>query len=376
MIRQGAMMNPTHQSQAPWSHRLLVCFFSLLFALLVYWLLGFVVRDIATWPGPDYAALEAQMIDPSLRQEAQALREQIEESNRLVNGYRQRQAVLRDSTANSERTMNQLLELQKLNLQKNLAPTEADQRAFDESRQLFLDHQKKYQEINDQIATATERLESLERQQRQSQKRIEEQRRPVQEAYARHSTLHQLKLALGKLSVLLPLLAFAVWLFVKKRGGLYAPMIYGFGLAVLVKVGMVMHEHFPRRYFKYILTVAALLLAARVLVYLLRLRAFPKPDWLLKQRREAYERFRCPVCGYPIRRGPLKFIRWSRRNLRRIQPASDPSDRTDEPYICPVCATSLFEECPACKGIRHSLLPACTHCGAPSSPAQSPRPGG
>ena len=34
------------------------------------------------------------------------------------------------------------------------------------------------------------------------------------------------------------------------------------GLAVLVKTLMVMHEHFPRRYFKYVLIVMALLLAA------------------------------------------------------------------------------------------------------------------
>ncbi|MBN2507140.1 MAG: hypothetical protein JXQ71_10630 [Verrucomicrobia bacterium] len=74
--------NPPRHHKGPWAHRVLVCGFSLLFGLLVYWVLGFVLRDIAA--------------------------------------HKQRQSVLRDRTLNSERTMNQLLELQRLTLQKGL----------------------------------------------------------------------------------------------------------------------------------------------------------------------------------------------------------------------------------------------------------------
>jgi predicted RNA-binding Zn-ribbon protein involved in translation (DUF1610 family) len=175
---------------------------------------------------------------------------------------------------------------------------------------------------------------------------------------------HQLTLAALKLAVLVPLLALGVWLFVKKRNALYAPLIYGFGLAVIVRVALVMHEHFPRRYFKYILVVIALILVGRILIYLLRAVAFPKPDWLLKQYREAYEHFLCPVCSYPIRRGALKYLFWNRRNLRKLVFPATAGPLPEEPYVCPVCSTRLFEECESCHHVRHSLLPSCDHCGA------------
>ena len=91
--------NVTAPHPGPWTHRLLVYTFSLLFGLLVYWLLGFVVRDIGTWPGPRYDEVQRQMLDAPLLEELESLRLQIEETNRTITGFRQRQEVLRDSTA-------------------------------------------------------------------------------------------------------------------------------------------------------------------------------------------------------------------------------------------------------------------------------------
>lgn len=356
-------------ARGPWTHRLLIGFFSLLFALLVYWMLGFVVRDIGTWPGPSYQDVEAKLQDPGARAEINRLQTEIEAANRSINEQKQRQAVLRSSTENSERTMTQLLELQKLTLQKGLQPSPEETAALAESEKLFLSNQRQYQALNEQVASMTEQLQSLEGRQRDAQSRLETQQQPIANEFQRLQTRHQLKVAALKLSFLVPLLILAVVLFLKRRSGLYAPLIHGFGLAVLVKVVLVMHEHFPRRYFKYVLVIAALALVARILVYLLRLAAFPRPDWLLRQYREAYEHFLCPICGYPIRRGPLKYLSWTRRSLRKLTvPASTPA-ASDEPYTCPVCATPLFEECPSCHSIRHSLLPVCTRCGAEKTPA-------
>jgi predicted RNA-binding Zn-ribbon protein involved in translation (DUF1610 family) len=357
-------MNTLPEQKGPWTHRFLVYFFSLLFGLLSYWLLGFVVRDIGTWPGPSYEEVQRQMLDESLLQELDDLRLQIEETNRTITDYRQRQEVLRDSTGNSERTMNQLLELQRLTLQRGATSSAEEQQALAESQKLFLANQSRYQEINEQIATLSEQLRGLERRRRDAQRAVDSQQGPIQQEFQARYSRHQWKLAALKLSVLVPLLAAAGWLFLKRRGGLYAPLIYGFGLAVLVKVGVVMQQHFPKRYFKYVLIGVAIALVARVLIYLLRMRAYPKPDWLLKQYREAYEHFLCPACGYPIRRGPLKYLFWNRRSLKRLRVPIHPEMQTDEPYSCPACGTVLFEECPSCHGVRHSLLPVCTKCGA------------
>jgi hypothetical protein len=363
------------EHKGPWTHRLLVWLFSLLFGLLVYWLLGFAVRDIGTWPGPDYDEVQRQMLNPALVQELENLRLQIEETSRAIADYQQRQVVLRDSTANSERTMNQLLELQRLTLQKGLASSPEELQALAESQKLFLANQTRYQEINEQIAALSEQLRDLESRQRKAQSQVDQQRDPIQREHQARYSRHQWKLAALKLALLIPLLAAAGWLFLRKRGGLYAPLVYGFGLAVVIKVGMVMQEHFPRRYFKYVLIAVAIGIVARVLVYLLRMRAYPKADWLLKQYREAYEHFLCPACNFPIRRGPLRYLFWTRRTLRRLRIPATADPQVDEPYTCPACGTVLFEECPSCHAVRHALLPVCAKCGAAREVVEAaPRP--
>jgi hypothetical protein len=370
-------MKPTRAQKGPWIHNLMVWFFSIVFIVLFYWLLGFIVGDISTWPGPDYQSVEKGMVDQGLLKELRTLDEQIQENNRSVASLKQRQSVLRDSTSNSEKTMNQLLELQKLTLQKSLTPSKEEAQALAESQRLFLANQAKYQEMNDQIALLNDQLGVVQNRQRAAQKILETERPAVQEEFNRLHSRHQFKLAASKLSILVPLLGLAVWLFFKQRGRLYAPLVYGFGLALLVKVGQVIHEHFPSRYFKYVLLVVSLLLVFRILIYLLRMTAFPKLDWLLKQYREAYEHFLCPVCEYPIRRGPLQHLFWTRRSLKRLRIPAMANPTPDEPYVCPVCATRLFEECPSCKSIRYSLLPACDHCGAEQPlqlPTDSPDP--
>ncbi|MBX3744900.1 MAG: hypothetical protein KF833_06275 [Verrucomicrobiae bacterium] len=350
--------------QGPWLHRFLLYLVAVAFGLLIYWLLGFVMRDIATWPGPDVAMIEESMLDPQQRADLVDLRQRIMATRRAIDADRQRQAVLRDSTGNSERTMNQLLELQRLTLQRELTPSPGELEALAESQRLFLANQTRYQEINDRISNRTEELESLEDNARTLEAQLAAQRSLVQEEVQRRYAHHQWRRAAVKLLVLLPVLVAAVIAFVRFGSGLYAPAVWAFGIAVVIQVGWVMHEHFPRRYFKYLLIGVAILLASRLLLHLIRLRAFPRPDWLLKQYREAYEHFQCPICAYPIRRGPLKFLFWNRRSIRRLHPGPDPAGTPDEPYVCPVCATRLFEECGHCHATRPSLLPACPRCGS------------
>ena len=88
-------------------------------------------------------------------------------------------------------------------------------------------------------------------------------------------------------------------------------------------------------------------------------------DRQIKQYREAYERFLCPVCEYPIRTGLRRFLYWTRRTVHKTIPAQASSGQPlqDEPYSCPSCGTTLFEDCRQCGHSRHSLLPHCSHCG-------------
>jgi rubrerythrin len=97
----------------------------------------------------------------------------------------------------------------------------------------------------------------------------------------------------------------------------------------------------------------------------LRMVVPPKKEFLLKQFREAYEKFVCPVCEYPIRRGPLRYAFWTKRTIRKlILPEPSAPATNDDPYTCPACGVMLYEKCPVCGGVRHSLLAYCEKCGA------------
>jgi hypothetical protein len=116
---------------------------------------------------------------------------------------------------------------------------------------------------------------------------------------------------------------------------------------------------------QYILIAIAIALVVQVLLYLLRMVVSPKKEFLLKQFREAYERFVCPVCEYPIRRGPLRYAFWTKRTIRKlILPEPSGHATNDDPYTCPACGVMLYEKCPVCGGVRHSLLAYCEKCGA------------
>ncbi|MEX0701887.1 MAG: hypothetical protein WD069_07305 [Planctomycetales bacterium] len=357
--------------KGPWLHRFLVYGLTVLFGLLVYWLLGFVVDDIGTWPGPDYAALEERMLDPALKAEAERLDKEIAETQRAVATEQARQGILRDSTDNAQRTMNQLLEFQKLSLEKGVTPSAEEQAALAESQKRFLTNQTQYQEISEEIARLQERSRELEEEQRANRERLDEARKPIQAEHERLLERHNLVLAGLKLAFLIPLLVLAAVAFIRMRTSAYVPLVAAFAIAVAAKVMLVMHEHFPTRYFKYVLILTLLAIVTKILVSLIRTRAFPKADWLRKQFREAYEAHLCPICEYPIRRGPLKFLYWTRRTIKRLPVPRTDGAAIEEPYSCPSCGTRLFEECSACHAVRHSLLPTCEHCGAtqPVEPA-------
>jgi predicted RNA-binding Zn-ribbon protein involved in translation (DUF1610 family) len=341
----------------------LVWIFSIALGLLIYWLLGFIVNDIATWPGPDYQNLETNMLDAQRVQELKKVDTDLTDVNQQIGQRKNRQSLLRDSTESSKQTMNQLLEVHRLSLEKNVEPTQTEQEALAEAEQLFLDNQKQYQQLNTEIVLLEEQLSTLGQRQESLNEQLETARVPIRQEYQRLRQWHDLMLAAIKLAVLLPLSLIAGWLFLKWRHRTYAPLTFALGIALAVEVTLVMHEHFPARYFKYILVVAALAVVTQILIYLLRMMAHPGRDYLLNQYREAYERFLCPVCGYPIRRGPLKYVFWSRRTIKKLHFPPPMPSQPEEPYTCPACGTRLFEECASCKKVRYSLLPVCTECG-------------
>ena len=296
--------------------------------------------------------------------EQKLIQEQLADTGRKLQEHHSRQSLLRDSTSRYEQTMKQLVELQRLNVEKGVTPEESSQKALAESVAFFLSNQKADQTLNEEITNVTGQERALEDKKRDIEKKLEKERKPARKEFERLQRQHGRRLAVFKLLFLLPLLACVVVAFLKKRNSAYSPIIYAAGIAVLWQTILVIHQHFPTRYFKYIVLCAALAVVGYTLVYLLRMLRAPKRSWLLKQYREAYQSFMCPACEYPIRRGPLRNLFWTRSTIKKLQVPQTAIPEKEETYSCPACGSQLFEECPSCHGIRHSLLPFCDKCGA------------
>lgn len=355
-------MSTTAKPKGPWIHRFSIRLFTVILSILVYWVLGFLVEDIESIKGPDYNAIEKKHVDQELVEQQKKLASEIEEIDRSIKNKRDEMRIVSDSSHNLQATINQLIQLQKLAVEKSVALPENEQATLSGTLTHFLESQKAYQAHNAELSRLTEGKRNLESRKLQVDRKIKKQREPAREEYNTLREKHDLRLAFFQLLILIPLLAAGVFLLLKKRGSIYYPLIMGYSASTLLKVSLVIHEYFPSRYFKYVLIFGLLIAVIKLLVYFIRVVAFPKAQWLTRQYREAYERFLCPICEYPIRTGPRKFLYWTRRTVNRIVlPKNAPEE---EVYSCPACGTELFEECPECHKIRHALLPFCRHCNA------------
>lgn len=360
------MSSPSTSGRGPIGHRFLVLLFSVGVSILAFWLLGYVLRDIDQIDGPSYQNMVTEALPPSLVEQQKQLAEQRQENQIRKKEVEKRRDLLRHAVENSQQTINQLLELQRLSLEKEAQLSDDQQNALAENLQSFLDRQQQSQTLSEELVGLETAAQAIEEQFRDLTRQLQTAKEPLDQQYQIAQQAHQWRLAAWKLGLLLPFVVIAGGLFFKLAGGTYAPLIYAFGAALIGRVLLVMHEHFPAIYFRYLLIGTALCVAVWVLVKLLRTISNPSQEWLIKQYREAYSAFLCPQCEYPIQRGPLKFAAWTRRTLRkRIQTVSAiDAVKGDVPYTCPCCATKLFETCAQCGKTRASLLPACDKCGA------------
>ncbi len=355
-------MSTEQKPKGPWIHRFSIRLFTVILAILIYWVLGFFVEDIESIKGPQYDEIEKTHVDQQLVVKQKKLRSDIARVDRSITNKQDEMKIVSDSSRNLQKTISQLIELQKLTVQKSMSLPEKEQATLSGSLSHFLESQKLYQSHNTELSRLTDKKRTLESEKLATEKQIEWQRKPAREEYRRLSEKHDMRLACLQLLILIPLLAAGAFLIVKKRSSIYFPLFLGYGAATLLKVSLVIHEYFPSKYFKYVLIVGLLIAIVKLLIYFIKVVSFPKAQWLTRQYREAYERFLCPICEYPIRTGPRKFLFWTRRTVNKIVlPKNAPKD---EVYACPACGTALFEECSECHRIRHALLPHCQHCNA------------
>ena len=240
------------KSKGTWLHRFAIQLFTLVLAVLVFWVLGFFVEDIQSIRGPDYAAIEKKHLDKELVAKRETLEKQIVDLTRQIENQKVKQSVVGDSSRNLQQTISQLIELQKLGMQKSIAFSDTEQANFTSSLNIFLGNQKKYQELSQAVSDMLERKQGLVREKEQAEQEIEKQRQPARDEFNALRERHRLKLAFFQLAILLPILIVAATVTIKKRSSIYFPLFLAFGAATLIKVALVVHEYFPSMYFKYL----------------------------------------------------------------------------------------------------------------------------
>jgi len=355
-------MTENKKVKGPWIQHLGIIFLSLILSVLLFLLLGFLTKDIDSLRGPYFSKVQADYVDAELVRKQKSLKESLDVIRKNIKNKLEQQGILKDSTNSLQNTINQLLSIQKQNIERNLTLSGEQQQTLTESQTLFLGNQKQYLALNKEISDLTTRQYQLERELASISGQINEQRSSAQYEYDGLMKIHRLKVAALKLAVIVPIFLISAWFFTKKRSGMFGPIIYATFIAVFIRISLVVYEYFPRRYFKYIALLVIIAVVLRLLLYLLKRIAAPKKDWILKHHQEAYDKGICPICSKPIRIGPLRYaIGHKRRGL--VLAGQGGQACKQELYTCPSCGTELYEKCDKCGDIRHSLLPFCEHCG-------------
>lgn len=358
------MQKTNTRAQAPFLLRSGIWLLATLLTFLLIWLLGFVLSDIDDLKGPDFSIVSQTYVSPALAERTTALEAQIRQIDLQVGRQREIQQTLQRSMDNARETMQQMMNLHRLSLEQKVTPNEPEREALATSQQRFLDAQDQFEQANAAIATSNQQKFDLNQELNAARAQAEEQLRPARQEYERLIRRHRVNIASLKLAFIVPLFLLASWLVYRFRDSSYRPALLALLAATFWKLGLVMFDHFPREFFKYIAILAGIGIVLAFLVWMLRRSLHPGRAIQLKRFREAYATHHCPICAYPIARGALKFAIWTRKGPQIQVPSATPPGTMEEArYACPSCGTQLFEKCEQCGDARHSLLPYCEHCG-------------
>lgn len=258
--------------------------------------------------------------------------------------------------------MNQLLDLQKASIQKGVTFSPESQKNLQNVTDLYLDYQKQFQDLNSSITKDNLEAQQLQNKIKEVNDKLVKQNEQAEKEYNELWVKHNWAMAGLQLIILIPLLLVSALLYRKYKTTIYRAMILAVGIAVFLKISIVMHQYFPSYLFNYLLILILIALTIQTLISMLRMVNSPKPAWLQKQYQEAYQKAQCPECQFSIKPSVSKlFYPDAKGNL----PVANYSYlETVDKYTCPSCGVLLFEKCSDCSHLRHSLLGYCDNCGA------------
>ncbi len=346
------------QIKGLWLHRFAVNAFTIFLALLFYWSVNFFLQDIRSIPGPDTKKLEKKFLNQTQVSRQATVNSEITNHEFQMKTLRERQATLHKSSEDLKRG----LELKNINIEHLQSLKESSDPQIIKAYQEFLETQEKIQQCNRQLEKYADQIYDLKREKRELERQIAPQKEALAAKVNQLQTRHRFLIVLYQFLLVLPLLALSLYFLIWQRQNKYSRIFLSMAIAMLAKTTILMHEYFSTRYAKYVFTIAMILIVAKLLLYFMQQLSSPKTSALIKQFRQAYEVFLCPVCEFPIRTGPRKFMYWNRSSIRKHLVFSQPGEQ-EEAYVCPCCGNSIFVKCQNCGKIRAAMLPHCKHCG-------------
>jgi predicted RNA-binding Zn-ribbon protein involved in translation (DUF1610 family)/lipopolysaccharide export LptBFGC system permease protein LptF len=175
----------------------------------------------------------------------------------------------------------------------------------------------------------------------------------------------ELRVFLYRLLLTLPLLALALWLFLKKRQGPYWPFVWGFILFAVFTFFFELVPYLPSYggYVRYTVGI--------VLTVLIGRQAIVALNRYLEQQKKA------EALPDAKRRQDLAYDVALARLAKGVCPGCERKvDLKDEKVdFCPHCGIGLFDRCGACQARKSAFSPFCHACGAqagtkaPAAPA-------
>lgn len=333
--------SPTGERRAPFLLRVSILLLALAAGLLSLWLLGFVLRDLGRVEAPALAELEREALDPALVAADRDRRAGLAAIQSDLARQREIQAGLHASIDNARGTIDQMLAIRRLALEKDLPWSDTERDALATAQERFLASQDQLDATLGRAAELEQRRHELEAEIARGAAELTRLREPVQAAHREALRRRDFRVAVYQLSFLVPVFLAVAWLVARRRRSLYRPLFLALLGAATWQLGAVIHEHFPAEFFKYLALGAGLTVVTAFLVALLRSAARPSGAVLLRRNREGYRRGECPRCAFPL-------------------PAAGPT----APGTCAACGLELFRPCPSCGEVRHSQLPHCASCGA------------
>ena len=335
--------------------------------LLFYGLLNFILEDLGTIHQPNYQKIQAKYVSQSALDQEQQLNNEINAHNNQIKRLSDNQQYIKNNADNLKTTIDQMLDIQKSRLQKNISVSEKEKTSLNETQGVFLNYQNQLKTLNDDILNWQKSKHVLEAKLDNTHSTLDQQRKLADKDYSKLSQAHHYLQAWLQVITVLLILAIGLLLLKLYYQSPYSIIIKSIDVSTSIVALLKMREFFPAEYFKYFLILSLISIIIYLITKLIQSIKSPELDMLIKQYREAYEHFLCPVCEFPIHMGPRRFLFWTRRSNVQLKLPKTKESYDFEIYHCPACSTELFNQCSSCQQVRYSLLPSCSHCGHKNS---------